>query len=204
MNRFAAKFYLSFMLWGLPFSVVFAQSEAEGLAFNRLNAALNVAISEARTNGGDLVLLDDQKNQIMALRERQQTVMREFRENNNREGQESLFQQIGDLEKELTTEVLLPHQARILNSRVFSKFVRGFQGSVLNTVMIYYKDELGISEAQESKIDILKDDISKQVSEAKEKFRLEMEKINKAAQKGMEDVFTNQQRLQLKKLQGDD
>ncbi len=61
----------------------------------------------------------------------------------------------------------------------------------------------GITKSQKSELDILEKYISKKVSEAREKFRLEMEKIAKEAQERMDGVFTENQRLQLQELRGD-
>ena len=190
-----------------PFSQAFAQSDpnSAGLAFNRNSAALNNAFHEAklRGKGSGLELVDDQKLLIMALFDRHQAIIREAKEDESPESRERLFQKTEELEKELTSKILLPHQVKFLNAKVFSQFLKGYQGSVLNAILVYYKDQLGISTSQKSKLDILQKDISKKVDEAREKFRLEMEKIANEAQEGMDAVFTENQRLQLQELRGE-
>ena len=191
------SFVVIFSIFRLP--IANAQSNDDGRVFNRQNAMLSVAINEAQLNRSKLELVPEQVEKLNELRERQQLLIVEFKGRSAEEKKEAnsfkvLSGKISELEKELTNEILLPHQVTVLRTEVFARSVQQFSGNITSAIMANHRDEFELSDAQTAQLKELEKNATEQINQAREKFRSQMEEIARDDQTKLDEIFTDKQR----------
>jgi hypothetical protein len=176
---------------------------ALGASINRVLETIQIVLNEGEQPDSELELVDTQKEQLVALREDYKNMIREVQrldneENNTEAATAIVLAKTSSFEKTLFDEILLPHQSRVLKSMVFAKFVKDSGGNMLDAIAKFYPNEFKLDKQQKKRMQAIEDDVAKKVAKAKEKFKLELEKIAKEAQDEARSVLTVEQLKTLK------
>lgn len=183
-------------------------SKAMVLAFSRMDMSVNVAIWESEQPDSDMNYTDEQRDQLAAMKTDFMEMHRIIREKSNggRDWSAALRAEMFDMGNSLTSrlheEILIPFQSRFLKSMVLEKFVADKGGDLGAALCCYYQDEIAFTDLQRRELAEMEDDWKRQVKEAKERFKKDLERIAEGAEKKLRNSLSRTQKEKLDGYQG--
>ena len=168
--------------------IVPAMGQTNDLEFaaklNRLNARISIAHMATKTQSSDLELTEQQKGVLIELRKRHQLMMKKvktFGADEKEDAKQFLMEKVSELENELTTSILLPHQVAQVNERIFERQLTAYGGNLVQVLLIGYRDQLNLEKGQLIKLNELSEETKEQIAVAKEKYLAELAEIKKSS-----------------------
>lgn len=182
-------------------------STSKKLALNRLIASLRVAHKESMQSSSELELVDQQRRDLKDLRGEYEIAVKEFYrlesiENDEKAATRFLAERIPEMERKLNKKILLPHQAKILRTKVFDDLLLKHDGNLLQMLAHNYPDEFTLDDSQRAKLKEIEKRVESAIDKLKKQFEKDLQSIRDSACDEAEKTLNNQQVRQLKKYKG--
>ncbi len=175
--------------------------------FEKLETAIQIVLRyDPAEEIGIIDLIEGQKEQLLLLDEEYQQMIDDVQNLGNGQDQQKaklavFAANMTSLTSTLHDKILLPHQSELVETLVFSKFLKHRGGNLLEAIETYYRKQFGLSVKQKEELNAIQQEAAKKVAEAKERFKKELEEINKEARSEVKEVLNPRQNELLDKLE---
>ncbi|MDA7859044.1 hypothetical protein N9007_00475 [bacterium] len=205
MFRIASIFFVAFFIS----DILHAQDAVseERAMMERLESSIQIVLKmDPATKTGQLELVDNQNESLAKLNDEYQKMIDEIQslqgDEHAAEVSKLLFlKRMSTFQETLHTDILLPHQSDVLNSLVFSQFVKHHGGSILRAIKTYYTREFNLTDKQKRNLAKVEKQAEAKIAAAQEEFRKKLEEIANETNADVRKLLSPEQAKTLDGLQ---
>ncbi len=109
---------------------------------------------------------------------------------------------LGELDRQLKEDILLPHQVVLLGHKEFEQLLLNARGNFAKVIKTYYEDEFQLSAEQEEKLENLNKETEKKLRELAAEYAKQVDDVKAEAHQKLGNIFTLKQRARIEELSG--